>query len=118
MFNTVTIVGVGLISGSFSLALKERALVKKVIGVSRTEASARKAIDLGLIDEALPLEERFEARLKLAELPRNSSKTRIRNRCQITGRPRAYYRKLKMSRIALRELGAAGHIPGLVKSSW
>ena len=69
-------------------------------------------------DENLPLEERFEARLKLAELPRSSSKTRIRNRCQVTGRPRAYYRKLKMSRISLRDLGSAGLIPGLVKSSW
>ena len=69
-------------------------------------------------DESLPLEERFEARLKLAELPRNSSKTRIRNGCEVTGRPRAYYRKLKMSRIALRELGSNGQIPGLVKSSW
>jgi small subunit ribosomal protein S14 len=64
------------------------------------------------------LEDRFEARLKLAELPRNSSKTRIRNRCDITGRPRAFYRKLKMSRIALRQLGSSGQIPGLVKSSW
>ena len=64
------------------------------------------------------LEERFDARLKLAELPRNSSATRIRNRCEVTGRPRAYYRKLGMSRIALRELGNKGLIPGLVKSSW
>jgi small subunit ribosomal protein S14 len=69
-------------------------------------------------NEKLPLEERFEARLKLAELPRNSSKTRIRNRCVITGRPRAYYRKLKMSRIALRDLASAGQIPGMTKSSW
>ena len=69
-------------------------------------------------DESKSMEERFEARLKLAELPRNSSKTRIRNRCEITGRPRAYYRKLGMSRIALRELGNKGLIPGLVKSSW
>jgi len=69
-------------------------------------------------DENLPLEERFEARLKLAEMPRSSSKTRIRNRCQVTGRPRAYYRKLKMSRISLRDLGSNGLIPGLVKSSW
>ena len=69
-------------------------------------------------DEAKSMEERFEARLKLAELPRNASKTRIRNRCEITGRPRAYYRKLGMSRIALRELGNKGLIPGLVKSSW
>ena len=69
-------------------------------------------------DEARPMEERFEARLKLAELPRNGSPTRVRNRCEITGRPRAYYRKLGMSRIALRELGSKGLIPGLVKSSW
>jgi small subunit ribosomal protein S14 len=69
-------------------------------------------------DESLPLEERFQARLKLAELPRNASATRIRNRCEVTGRPRGVYRKLKMSRIALRELGSLGLIPGLVKSSW
>ena len=69
-------------------------------------------------DENNSMEERFDARLKLAELPRNSSATRIRNRCEVTGRPRAYYRKLGMSRIALRELGSQGLIPGLVKSSW
>ena len=69
-------------------------------------------------DETLPMEERFEARLKLAELPRNGSATRVRNRCEVTGRPRAVYRKLKMSRIALRELGSKGLVPGLVKSSW
>ena len=69
-------------------------------------------------DKNASLEERFAATLKLAELPRNSAKVRIRNRCAITGRPRAYYRKLKMSRIALRELGSKGMIPGLVKSSW
>jgi small subunit ribosomal protein S14 len=69
-------------------------------------------------NESLPLEERFEARLKLAQMPRNSSPTRVRNRCEITGRPRAYYRKLKMSRISLRDLGSSGLIPGLVKSSW
>ena len=69
-------------------------------------------------DKAATMEDRFAATLKLAELPRNSSKTRIRNRCEVTGRPRAYYRKLKMSRIALRELGSKGVIPGLVKSSW
>ena len=81
-------------------------------------AGKRDALKAIANDESRPLEERFDARLKLAKLPRNSSKTRIRNRCEITGRPRAYYRKLKMSRIALRDLGAAGHIPGLVKSSW
>jgi small subunit ribosomal protein S14 len=69
-------------------------------------------------DKSVSMEERFAATLKLAELPRNSAKIRVRNRCEITGRPRAYYRKLKMSRIALRELGSKGLIPGLVKSSW
>jgi small subunit ribosomal protein S14 len=69
-------------------------------------------------NEQLSMEERFGARLKLAELPRNSSAVRIRNRCEVTGRPRGYHRKMKMSRIAVRELGAKGLIPGLVKSSW
>ena len=69
-------------------------------------------------DESLTLEERFQARLKLAELPRNSSAVRIRNRCEVSGRPRGVYRKLKVSRIALRDLGNNGMIPGLVKSSW
>jgi small subunit ribosomal protein S14 len=64
------------------------------------------------------MEERFAAVLKLAQLPRNSSRTRIRNRCEVTGRPRGFYRKLKMGRIALRELGSKGVIPGLLKSSW
>ena len=69
-------------------------------------------------DADLPAEERFDARLKLAEMPRNSSKVRIRNRCALTGRPRAVYRKCKLSRIALRELASTGQIPGVVKSSW
>jgi small subunit ribosomal protein S14 len=69
-------------------------------------------------DKALPMEERFAATLKLAEMPRNSSAVRIRNRCELTGRPRAFYRKHKLSRIALRDLGSKGLIPGLVKSSW
>jgi small subunit ribosomal protein S14 len=69
-------------------------------------------------DENLPMEERFKARLKLAKLPRNSAPTRLHNRCKITGRPKAYYRKLKMSRIALRDLASHGEIPGMVKSSW
>ena len=81
-------------------------------------AARREALKAIANDDSLPLEDRFEARLKLSELPRSSSKTRIRNRCEVTGRPRAYYRKLKMSRIALRELGSQGQIPGLVKSSW
>jgi small subunit ribosomal protein S14 len=69
-------------------------------------------------DKNKPMEERFAATLKLAELPRNSSPTRIRNRCEMSGRPRGFYRKHKLSRIALRELGSKGLIPGLVKSSW
>lgn len=69
-------------------------------------------------DRSLPEDERFMARLKLAELPRNSAPTRIRNRCEVTGRPRAYYRKFKMSRIALRDLASNGQVPGVVKSSW
>jgi small subunit ribosomal protein S14 len=69
-------------------------------------------------DLKLPPEERFAARMKLAEMPRNSSKVRIRNRCELTGRARAFYRKFKLSRIALRELASTGQIPGMVKSSW
>ena len=66
----------------------------------------------------LPMEERFQARLKLAKLPRNSAKVRVQNRCEVTGRPRGVYRKFKMSRIALRELASNGQVPGMVKSSW
>jgi len=69
-------------------------------------------------DESKPMEERFAARLKLAQLPRNGSPVRVRLRCQLTGRPRGNYRKFKLSRIALRELAAVGQIPGMVKSSW
>lgn len=81
---------------------------------------ARKRAELAAIvqNKEIAAEERFAAAMKLAELPRNSSKTRIRNRCEVTGRPRGYYRKLKMSRIALRELASNGQIPGMVKSSW
>src|SRR5262245_56761036 len=71
-----------------------------------------------VMDKTKPMEERFAASLKLAELPRNSSATRVRNRCELTGRPRSFYRKHKLSRIALRELGSKGLIPGLLKSSW
>ncbi|MEZ5937697.1 MAG: 30S ribosomal protein S14 [Hyphomonadaceae bacterium] len=81
-------------------------------------AEKRAELKAQALDEKLSLEERFEARLKLAKLPRNSAPNRVRNRCEVSGRPRAYYRKLRMSRIALRELGSAGMIPGLVKSSW
>ena len=69
-------------------------------------------------DRSLPEEERFLARLKLAELPRNSAPSRVRNRCEVTGRPRGYYRKFRMSRIARRELASGGQVPGVVKSSW
>ena len=90
---------------------KRRRLAKK-FKVRRTRLKASAA------DRKLPAEERFAARLKLAELPRNSSPTRIRNRCDLTGRPRGYYRKLRMSRIALRDLASQGQIPGMIKSSW
>jgi small subunit ribosomal protein S14 len=90
---------------------RRRRLTKKFAGKrSRLKAISR--------DKGRPLEERFEAAIKLAALPRNGSATRIRNRCEVTGRARAYYRKLKMSRIAMRDLGSKGLIPGLVKSSW
>jgi small subunit ribosomal protein S14 len=81
-------------------------------------AARRKALKAIIMDQSKPMEERFRAQLKLAAMPRNSAKIRIRNRCEVTGRPRAYYRKLKVSRIALRDLGNNGQIPGLVKSSW
>ena len=81
-------------------------------------AAKRAALKAIIQNQALPIEERFKATLKLAALPRNGSKTRIRNRCEVTGRPRAFYRKLKMSRIALRQLGNSGLVPGIVKSSW
>ncbi|MBN9361477.1 MULTISPECIES: 30S ribosomal protein S14 [unclassified Devosia] len=71
-----------------------------------------------VMNQSVSLEERFAAQLKLAALPRNSAENRVHNRCELTGRPRGYYRKLKLSRIALRELGNLGLIPGLVKSSW
>ena len=86
--------------------------------LSKQYAGRRAKLKAIIQDKNLPVEERFAATLKLATLPRNSSKTRIRNRCELTGRPRAYYGKVKMSRIALRELGNKGLIPGLVKSSW
>ena len=90
---------------------RRQRLAKKYAGRrARLKATAR--------NKDLPMEDRFAAALKLAELPRNSSQTRVRNRCAITGRPRAYYRKVKMSRIALRDLGSKGMIPGVVKSSW
>jgi len=91
--------------------LKRRRLVDKF-------ASKRAELKAISKDEALPQEERFAARLALAALPRNSSATRVRNRCELTGRPRGVYRKLKLSRIGLRDLASTGQIPGMVKSSW
>jgi small subunit ribosomal protein S14 len=96
-------------------AVNRNERVRRLVQAKAARRAALKAI---ANDESLSLEERFDARLKLAAMPRNSSPTRIRNRCQLTGRPRGFYRKLKMSRIALRELGSRGQIPGLVKSSW
>ena len=90
---------------------RRRALVAKY-------AAKRKALAELANNRTLPMEERFAARLKLSELPRNSSKVRIRNRCEVTGRPRGFYRKFQMSRIALRELASVGEIPGMIKSSW
>ena len=90
---------------------RRRRLTKKYSGRrTRLKAIAR--------DKTKPMEERFAASLKLAELPRNSSATRVRNRCEMSGRPRGFYRKHKLSRIALRDLGSKGMIPGLLKSSW
>ena len=91
--------------------LRRRRLVEKY-------APKRARLKAIAADNSVSPEERFSARLKLAEMPRDGSKTRVRNRCELTGRPRAYYRKLKMSRIALRELASSGQIPGMTKSSW
>ena len=90
---------------------RKQRLVKKF-------AARRKRLLEVANDESRPMEERFESRLKLAALPRNGAAVRVRNRCEVTGRPRGYYRKMKMSRIAVREFGNKGLIPGLVKSSW
>ena len=78
----------------------------------------RKELKKIIMNKKLPLEERFKAQQKLSKLPRNSAKTRVRNRCEITGRPHGVYRKLRISRIALRQLGLQGKIPGMIKSSW
>ncbi len=91
---------------------------KRRARLAKQYAGRRARLKKIAMDKTVTMEERFAATLKLAELPRNSAKVRVRNRCEITGRPRAYYRKLKMSRIAMRELGSKGLIPGLVKSSW
>ena len=81
-------------------------------------ANKRAALKAIAKDPSLSPEDQFAARLKLAEMPRNSSRTRVRNRCEMTGRPRAFYRKFKLSRISLRDLASSGQIPGMTKSSW
>ena len=90
----------------------------KRIKLSNSLYEKRKKLKKIVMDKKLPLEERFKAQQKLSGLPRNSAKVRVRTRCQITGRPHAVYRKLKISRIALRKIGLEGKIPGMVKSSW
>ena len=98
-------------TSSIQRNLKRIKLVKKFL---KKRENLKKIIK----NKKLPLEERFAAQLKLAKLPRNSAKVRIRNRCEITGRPHGVYRKLKISRIALRDLASKGKIPGMTKSSW
>ena len=98
-------------AGMVQRQVKREKLVKKY-------AAKRAALKEIINDKEKPLEDRFKASLALAELPRNSSSSRLHNRCQVTGRPKGYYRKLKMSRIALRQLASDGYIPGMVKSSW
>jgi len=91
---------------------------RKRIKLSDRLFKKRKALKKIIMDKKISLEERFKAQQKLSKLPRNSAKIRVMNRCEITGRPHGVYRKLKISRIALRQLGLQGKIPGLVKSSW
>ena len=86
--------------------------------LSKQLAGKRSKLKATVMDHSLGMEERFAAQLKLSALPRNSAPSRVRNRCEVSGRPRGYYRKLKLSRIALRELGNFGQVPGMVKSSW
>ena len=99
---------------------KTSSIQRNLKRIKLTEKFQKKRNDLKRIikNKKLPLEDRFAAQLKLAKIPRNSSKTRIRNRCEITGRPHGVYRKLKISRIALRDLASKGKIPGMTKSSW
>ena len=99
---------------------KTSAIQRNLKRIKLTKKFLKKRAELKKIikNKKLPLEERFAAQLKLAKIPRNSSRTRIRNRCEITGRPHGVYRKLKISRIALRDLASSGKIPGMTKSSW
>mgnify|MGYP000409833668 CR=1 FL=1 len=96
-------------------AVEKNKARKKMVDLFSAKRAALKQVAR---DRSLPPEELFQAYLKLAELPRNSAKNRLRNRCQVTGRPRGVYRKFKLSRITLRELASVGQIPGMVKSSW
>lgn len=96
-------------------AIEKNKRRRKLVARDTPKRAALKAI---IQNQEIPIEERFRATLKLAEMPRNGAKVRVRNRCEVTGRPRAYYRKLGMSRIALRDLGSLAKVPGLVKSSW
>ena len=99
---------------------KTSAIQRNLKRIKMSKKFYKKRLDLKKIinNKKLPLEERFAAQLKLAKIPRNSSRTRIRNRCEISGRPHGVYRKLKISRIALRDLASKGKIPGMTKSSW
>ena len=99
---------------------KKSAIDKNLKRAKKVDSNAPRRARLKAIvmDRSLPIEERFQANLKLSQMPRNGAKTRLRNRCQVTGRPRGYYRKLGMSRIALRDLASFGQVPGVVKSSW
>ncbi|MDD3182375.1 MAG: 30S ribosomal protein S14 [Alphaproteobacteria bacterium] len=85
---------------------------------TKNKSATRLALKNVIMDKETPMEERFEAVMKLAKMPRNSAKVRIRNRCELSGRPRGFYRKFKLSRIAFRELASSGQIPGVIKSSW
>lgn len=91
---------------------------KRRSGLAKRFLAKRNRLKAIVSDKSVDAEERFAAQLALAQLPRNSSPVRVRNRCELSGRPRGFYRKFKLSRIALRDLGSAGQIPGLVKSSW
>jgi small subunit ribosomal protein S14 len=99
---------------------KKSSVEKNARRAKLVQSTARRRARLKAIvlDRKAPPEERFAAQLKLAEMPRNGAATRLRNRCSLTGRPRGYYRKFKLSRIAVRELASAGQVPGMVKSSW
>ena len=86
--------------------------------MSKNKSATRQALKAVIMNKETEMEERFDAVMKLAKMPRNSAKVRIRNRCELSGRPRGFYRKFKLSRIALRELASAGQVPGVIKSSW